>query len=144
MRALEEQGTKVGLKINTTRTKLMHIGTKRGGALIAEEQIEELDEFVYLESIVSKKGGTDGDIQACIRKARQAFAMLRPIWWSMALTTRTKLRVFGSNVKVVLYYGLTKGLKQNLQMFINKSLWSILQIWWPRRIRNGNKQGSGR
>ena len=31
--------------------------------------------------------------------------ILRPIWRSSALTTKTKLRVFGSNVKAVLLYG---------------------------------------
>ena len=67
--------------------------------------LRDVDEFTYLTSIVSKKGGTDKDIQARIRKARQAFAMMRPIWQSTALTTKTKLRVFGSNVKVVLLYG---------------------------------------
>ena len=100
-----------------------------------------MDEFTYLGSIVSKKGGTDEDIQARIGKARQAFAMLRPIWRSTALTTKTKLRVFGSNVKAVLLYGsktwrLTKGLEQKLQVFINKSLRNILRIWWPRKISN--------
>ena len=140
--ALEEQSAKVGLKINATKTKLMRVGIKQDdGMMIAGEQIEEVGEFRYLESIVSKKGGTDEDIQACIGKARQAFAMLRPIWWSMALTTRTKLRVFGSKGKAMLLYGaetwrLTKELKQKLQVFINKCLRSILQIWWPRRIRN--------
>ena len=58
-----------------------------------------MDEFTYLRSIVSRKGGTDENIQARIGKARQAFAMLRPIWRSTALTT--KLRVFGPNVKAV-------------------------------------------
>jgi len=90
---------------------------------------------------VSKKGGTDVDIQARIRKARQAFAMLRPIWRSTALTTKTKLRVFGSNMKTVLLHGsetwrLTKRLEQKLQVFINKSLSNILHIWWPRKISN--------
>ena len=104
-RALEVQGAKVGLKINATKTKLMRIGTKRGdGVSVEGGRIEEVDEFTYLGSIVSKKGGTDEDIQAGIGKARQAFAMLRPIWRSMALTTKTKLRVFGSNVKAVLPY----------------------------------------
>jgi len=66
-RTLEEQGAKVGLKINATKTKLMRIGTKRGdGVLIAGDRIDEVDEFMYLGSIVSKKGGTDQDIQACI------------------------------------------------------------------------------
>ena len=98
-------------------------------------------EFSYLGSIVSKKGGTDEDIQARIGKARQPFAMLRPIWRSTALTTKTKLRVYRSNVKAVLLYGsetwrLTKGLEQKLQVFINKSLRNIFWIWWPRKISN--------
>lgn len=93
-----------------------------------------MDEFTYLGSIVSKKGGTDEGIQARIRKARQAFAMLRPIWRSTASTTKTKLRVFGSNVKAVLLYGsetwrLTKILQQKLQVFIAKSLRNILGMW---------------
>ena len=141
-RALEVQSAKVGLKINATKTKLMRIGTKRGdGVSVAGEPIDEVDEFTYLGSIVSKTGGTDEDIQAQIGKARQAFAMLSPIWRSTAPTTKIKLRVFGSNLKAVLLYGsetwrLTKGLEQKLQVFINKSLRNILRIWWPRKISN--------
>ena len=56
-----------------------------------------MDEFRYLGSIVSKKGGTEEDIQACIGKARQVFAMLRPIWRSTSLTTGIKLSVFWVN-----------------------------------------------
>ena len=93
--ALEVQSAKVGLKINATKTKLMRIGTKRGdGVSVAGERVEEVDEFTYLGSIVSKKVGTDKDIQARIGKARQAFAMLRSIWRSTALTAKTKLRVW--------------------------------------------------
>ena len=119
--ALELQSAKVGLKISATMTKLMRIGTERGdGVSVAGERIEEVDQFIYLGSIVSKKGGTDEDIQVRIGKTRQAFAMLRPIWRSTALTTKTKLRVFGSNVKAVLLYGsetwrLTKRLEQKQQ-----------------------------
>ena len=118
--ALEEQSAKVGLKINATKTKPMRVGTKQDdGVMIAGEKLEEVNEFRYLGSIVSKKGGTDEDIQTRIGKARQAFAMLRPTWRSAALTTRTMLRVFGSNVKAVLLFGaetwrLTKKLKQKL------------------------------
>ena len=72
--ALEVQGAKVGLKINATKTKLMRIGTKPDdGVSIVGGWIEEVYEFTYLGSIVSKKGGTD-DILARIGKARQAFA----------------------------------------------------------------------
>lgn len=49
----------------------------------------------------------------------------------MSLTTRTKVRVFGSNVKIVLLYGaetwrLTKELNQKMQVFFNKCLRIIL------------------
>jgi len=99
-RALEDRGAKVGLKINAAKTKLMRIGTRHGDSvLIAGEWVEEVDEFMYLGSIVSKKGGTDEDIQARIGKVRPAFAMLKPIWQSMALTTQTKLRIFWSGTK---------------------------------------------
>jgi len=81
----------------------MGIGTKRDdGVAVAWERIEEVDEFTYPGSIVSKKGDTDEDIQARIGKAGQAFSMLRTIWRSTSLTTKTKLRVVGSNVKAVL------------------------------------------
>ena len=101
----------------------MRIDTKgRDGVSIVGERIEEVDEFKYLGSIISKNGGTDEDIQARIGRARQTIAM-RPVWRSTALTTKTKLGVFESNVKGVLLYGsetwkLTKGVKQKLQVFI--------------------------
>ena len=93
-----------------------------------------MNEFTYLGSIASNKGSTDEDIQARIGKARQAFAMLRPIWRSTTLTTKTKLRVFGSNVQAVLLNGsetwrLTKKLDKKLQVFINNSPRNILRIW---------------
>ena len=73
----------VGLKINATKTKMMRICTKRSnGVFIEGEQVEEVDEFTYLGGIVSKRGSTDDDIQASIVKARQEFAMLRPMWRS--------------------------------------------------------------
>ena len=75
--------------------------------------------------------------------------MLRLIWRSTALTTKTKLRVFGSNVKAVLLYGsetwrLTKGLEQKLQVIINKSPRNSLRIWWPRKINNKEQQAGQR
>ena len=130
----------MGLKINASKTKLMRIGTKRGDSvLIPGERVKEVDEFTYLGSVVSKKGGTDEEIQACIGKARQVFAMLKPIWRITALTARTMLRDFGSNVKAVLLCGsetwrLTKELKQKFPEVAVVHLRSILRIWWQRRI----------
>jgi len=102
--------------------------------LIAGEWIEEVEGFKYLGGIVSKKGGTS-------KKARQAFAMLKPMWRITALTARTMLRDFGSNVRAVLLCGsetwrLTKELKQKFREVAAVHLRTILRIWWPRRIFN--------
>ena len=54
--ALKKQGAEVGLKINATKTKLMPICNKRGnGVSIEGEQVEEVDKFTHLRSIVSKE-----------------------------------------------------------------------------------------
>ena len=47
--------------------------------LVCSSELEDIDEFVYLGSKISQTGGTDEDIQARINKARQVFAMLRPV-----------------------------------------------------------------
>ena len=67
------------------------------------------------------------------------------------LTTKTKLRVFGSkfNVKAVLLYGsetwrLTKRLEQKLPVFINKSLRNIMQIWWQQGALETNRAATDR
>ena len=69
--ALKEQGAKVGLTINATKTKtkMMRICAKRSnGVFIEGEYVEEMDEFTYLGSTVSKRRSTDEDIQERIGK----------------------------------------------------------------------------
>ncbi|RUS91574.1 hypothetical protein EGW08_000689 [Elysia chlorotica] len=109
--------------------------------LSGEENIKEVDKFVYLGSIVSKDGGTDEDIRSRINKARHAFRTLRSVWSSSALAQHNKIRIFNSNVKSVLLYGsetwrTTKTNTQKLQTFINRCLRNILNIRWPEVISN--------
>ncbi|CAC5395900.1 unnamed protein product [Mytilus coruscus] len=84
----------------------MKVKTRKGGTVSIEgEDIEEVDQFTYLGSIMDRNGGTDADIRTRISKARQAFAMLKPVWKSTAFTENTKIRIFNTNVKSVLFYG---------------------------------------
>ncbi|XP_048775551.2 uncharacterized protein LOC125680151 [Ostrea edulis] len=78
-RKLYEKGRKIGLKVNIKKTNIMKVMTRKGGTISVEgEDIEEVDQFTYLGSIVSKTGGTEEDINSRIRKGRQTFAMLKP------------------------------------------------------------------
>ena len=101
--------------------------------ILDENQIEEVDTFTYLGSVIDKQGGTDADVKSRIGKARTAFTLLRNIWKSRQLKTKTKIRFFNSNVKAVLLYGsetwrTTKTIIKKVQTFINGCLRRILQI----------------
>ena len=64
-----------------------------------------------------------------------------PVWKEKCIRLQTKLRIFDTNVKSVLLYGLEtwrsmKLLIKKLQTFINKCLKMILNIHWPEVISN--------
>ncbi len=134
----------VGLKINAAKTKLMRIDPKTKHETIlhvGDEIIEEVDEFCYLGSIISKNGGADSDIESRIKKARQAFGCMSNIWRSSQISRHLKLKLFRSNVISVLLYGcetwrVTATTTSKLQVFVNKCLRRILKIRWSHRISN--------
>ena len=141
MDSLKATAECVGLKISREKTKLLRLNTNQGAVTIGGESVEEVEEFTYLGSVVSKTGGTDEDIKARIRKAQQAFAVLRPVWKSTAISTKTKLRLFNSNVKAVLLYGsetwrVIKSSHKRIQIFINKCLRQLLHIKWFDKVPN--------
>ena len=120
------------MKINSTA----HIPVTVGG-----EPIREVDSFSYLASAIDRQGGTDRDVTARIGKVRAAFVMLKNIWASKEISTRTKLCIFNSNMKSVLLYGSetwrkTKTMLQKIQTFINTCLRHMYNIRWPEMISN--------
>jgi len=64
--------------------------------------IEEVSEFTYLGSVVSKAGGTEENVKLKLSRARVAFRMIDKVWTSNVYNRRTKLRLFNSNVKELL------------------------------------------
>ena len=92
---------------------------------------------------MTSDGGADEDVKSRIGKARQACNTLRPVWNSTSISTKTKLRIFTTNVKSVLLYGsetwrVTRPIFNKLQTFINKCLRKILKIHWP--VKNSNRE----
>ena len=67
--------------------------------------------------------------------------MLRSFWKSKDIGTRTKLRIYKSNVLSVLLYGsefwkVTGTICRDLEVFQNKCLRRILRYFWPDTISN--------
>lgn len=132
----------VGLNIHKDKTKILKINAANNNPITLDSKVlEEVEAFTYLGSVIDKQGGTDADVKARIGKARAAFIQLRNIWSSKELAVKTKVRIFNTNVKAVLFYGAetwrtTVTAIKKVQVFINSCLRKILRIHWPHTISN--------
>ncbi|VDP39406.1 unnamed protein product [Schistosoma curassoni] len=127
--------------LSQTQQQTQEKTTSVAAASAAGEDLEDVNTFTYLGSIIDEQGGSDADVNARIGKARAAYLQLRNIWNSKQLSTNTKVRIFNTNVKTVqLLWGetwrTTKAIIQKIQVFINNCLRKILQIHWPDTISN--------
>jgi hypothetical protein len=135
-------GKKIGLSINTDKTKVMKINEKSKEQItINNNTVEEVQDFNYLGSKISLDGNSETDVQSRISKARGTFASLKNIWKSNKISTQTKLRIFKSNVLGVLLYSaeswkVTKNICNKLDVFQTKCLRRIMKIFWPNTISN--------
>ena len=131
-----------GLRISKSKTKVMRVNTRNADKIELDgEEIDEVEDFMYIGSKISRDSGSDRGIQVRIRKARTVFTILAPVWRSKVISRKTKLRIFNTNIKSVLLYGsetwkVTKATSNKLQSFVNRCLRSIMGIHWPEVIRN--------
>ena len=105
------------------------------------EIIEDVDTFTYLGSKMTADGTSDAEITSRLTKASQTFASLRNVWKCGKISTKTKIRLFKSNVLGTLLYGseswkMTQAICQKLNAFQNRCLRRILKIFWPQTISN--------
>ena len=135
-------GSRIGLHVNAKKTKVMKLNSKTNAELkINNNTIEEVPEFTYLGSKITSDGDSTSDVESRLSKARSAFASLRNIWKSTVISTKTKIRIFKSNIIGVLLYGseswkVTKNIITKLDVIQTKCLRRILKIFWPNTIRN--------
>jgi hypothetical protein len=67
IKGIEKVGQKVGLRKNKTKTKVMRIKTRRKEKIeINGKELEDVNEYSYLGSIVMGHGRADEDVTSCI------------------------------------------------------------------------------
>ena len=93
----------VGLNISSKKTEIMTLNTNNTRSVqIDNHKLPYTDRFTYLDSIISRDGGTDLDIQSRLTKARNSLNqentlmfswlnLMNKVWRSPTYTTRTKL-----------------------------------------------------
>ena len=78
---LAKISAKAGLRISKSKTKVIRVKTRNVNNIKLDgEAIDEVEDFIYLGSNISKDGGSNHDILARIGKARTALAILRSVY----------------------------------------------------------------
>ena len=132
----------VGLKIHPNKTKIMKLKNRSATKTsIRGADLEEVQDFKYLGSYISADSDIEREISTRIGLAAAAFNKLRNIWKSSLLQTKTKLKIYRSNVPSVLLYAAetwrtNKKLESRLRGFEGRCLRRILRIRWEQCVTN--------
>jgi len=135
---------KLGLSINVAKTKWMAVGNLSNGngqLMMNGEEVEPVEEFFYLDSILTNNGNCCKDVRTRIAKANSAFSRLNNTWHDRTLGLSIKILLYTSIVKAILLYSaetwpLTKTETQRLEAANHKWLRRILNVSWKDMVRN--------
>ena len=139
---MAEKAKGIGLDVNIDKTKVLRMNTRGTQPVqLYGVDIEDVEDFVYLGTLMTSDGSSDAEVKARLAKARTAFCTLRNFWRNGIINQHTKLRIFKTNVLSTLLYGaeswkVTRGIMKKLEVFQRKCLRSILRIFWPNVISN--------
>ena len=109
---LKREAEKIGLKINTSKTKYMlaggteHDRARLGSSVTIDgDEFEVVDEFVYLGSLVTADNDTSREIRRRIISGSRAYYGLHKQLRSNRLSPRTKCTLYNTLIRPVVLYG---------------------------------------
>ena len=138
----------LGLNISRKKTKTMQLTDTPLPVELENEDLEGVEEFTYLGSVMSKSNATVKDITNHRQKAKSSFVQLNKVWRSPNISGKTKIKIYNSNVLSVLLYGaecwrVTQRDSQRLSGFHTSCLRKICRIYCPRRSQTRNSKTTG-
>jgi len=139
----KEQSAQVRLNTSREKTKAMGI-TQRSSPqpiVVAQGNIEYVERFTYLGSVISSDGDVEADINTRLAKAAAVFRQLDNVWRSSTLSLRIKLDLYTSLiVSTAIYASQTwksiARICQQLDVFHQRNLRKILGITWKNHVTN--------
>ena len=151
--SLKREAARIGLIINSAKTKYMVAGRERGSpsgvgtvVVIDGDTFEVVDEFVYLGTMVTCDNDVSREVKRRIAAANRAFYGLRSQLRSRSLHVRSKLALYKTLILPVALYGheawtLRESDRRALGVFERKVLRSILggkleEGVWRRRMNH--------
>lgn len=100
---IEREAARVGLRINPNKTKAMTVS--REPQQDASSRFENVEEFRYLGSIVTRDNCVSEDVRSRIKAANVAYFQTRTLFSSRVLSWTTKTTLYKTLVRPVLLYG---------------------------------------
>ena len=101
---MKEEGEKVGLKLNTQKTKIMASGPIPSWQ-IDGETVETVADFIFLGSKITADGDCSHEIKRHLLLGRKVMTNLDSILKSRDITLSTKVHVVKAMVFPVVMYG---------------------------------------
>jgi Reverse transcriptase (RNA-dependent DNA polymerase)/Endonuclease/Exonuclease/phosphatase family len=141
--SVEREAGLVGLRINTSKTKVMKVGKWETSENIEVEGdvLEEVEDFCYLGSVIANNGSCDKEIRVRLGKANATFGRLNTVWRDKGLSISTKTRLYRALVLTTLLYGaetwaMTKANLKKLEAAHHRWMRKILGVTWKDKIKN--------
>ena len=97
---VKEESEKVGLKLNTQKTKIM-----ASGPIISWQTVETVADFILGGSKITADGDYSHEIKTCLLLGRKVMINLDSILKSRNITLPTKVRLVKAIVFLVVMYG---------------------------------------
>ena len=141
---LVNNGKKIGLRLNVPKTKYMMVGPtleQQDFIKVDGEEIERVDNFVYLGSCLCEDGNVEKDVKIRIGKGGATFQKMKNVWRAKKLSLKLKLRIYNAIILPTLLYAsetwkVYKSTGKRLDAFHRKCLRSILRITWRDKVTN--------
>ena len=141
--SVHEDSKRYGLQMNKKKTKVMVMGKENSDANIQVEgeEIECVNQFIYLGSLISNDNDCSKEIKRRIGIAVGALGKLCDIWKSSSVLLKEKMKLLDACVFSTLMYAcetwtLKKTDIQRLNSFEMKCYRKVLGIRWNQFVRN--------
>lgn len=138
-----EASKTMGLNVSWPKTKVQSLGTgpQALGVSIGGQQVEHVDQFCYLGSVIDSSGRCRPDILRRIGIASSSMNSMSRVWSQSKLSLATKLRIYETCIVPILLYGsetwtILKADLDRLQAFHMRAQRRILGVRWQDMIKN--------
>ena len=144
LQKVSEHSEAMGIKINRKKTKTMVITKKDRSPIVCvrlNEEIEQVDDFVYLGSLTNWDGKQDKEIRRRIAIAYTNMRKLKKLLTNMQISMTLRKRFVKCYIWSTLLYGceiwnISCQTRTRLEAFEMKIWRYVLKVSWTQRITN--------